>query len=414
MIRMKIKIIVLFNFFSFISFSQVMWQMDKDSLITWYYQEGDEFNGQSLNKNYWSDWYGWGRSISGNKEQQYYSRWKNHYVKDGILTLTAKREDVTERYVDWMNDNDSIFDGKKFDGLNKRKFTYTAGLIQSLKDFQYGYFEIKFKIPKEGGFWPAFWLYGGTPNEEIDWMELKSNKPAHIHVGRHSQNKKYNYFPVFLGKKMVWGNWVKFKGSLNERYNVIAGEWNKNYLKYYLNGECIAISFVNLNIPKKLVANIAVSGNKGAFPPAPDKSFKDSVNFDIDYIRVWTRSESLSKRMAGNIITEEPIAGPKEIKRSSLISKSKLHYGKKSLHANEGLFASFTAQGNFKYQLCVLGKEIPKDGKYTIISSSGKTLHSDALKFGTTVLDFFKYGSSELTLIVDAFGKKATFTFTAN
>src|SRR4051812_33179497 len=128
---MKTKIALLFSLLTFMSSAQIMWQIDKDSLRTWYYQEGDEFNGDSLNKNYWSDWYGWGRSITSNKEQQYYSKWKNHFLKDGILTLTAKRKDCTERFVDHMGDNDSIIADKKFYGLNKRDFTYTAGMIQS-------------------------------------------------------------------------------------------------------------------------------------------------------------------------------------------------------------------------------------------------------------------------------------------
>jgi beta-glucanase (GH16 family) len=394
--------------------AQVMWQLNKDSLITWHYQEGDEFNGDAINKNYWTDWFGWARSISSNKEQQYYSKWKNHFVKDGILTLTAKREDLNERYVDWMGDNDTIFNGKKFDGLNKRNFTYSAGLIQSLKDFQYGYFEIKFKIPEEGGFWPAFWLYGATPNEEIDWMELKTEKPNEIHVGRHAQQRKDNYVPVFLGKK-VWGDWVKFKGSLNDGYNVISGEWTATSLKYYLNGECIAIANGNMNHPKKLVANIAVSSDNGSFKPGPRNDFKDSVNFEVDYIRVWTRNPtSAQKTNAKNFIIEEKVSGPKEINDSKLISRSKVHYGKPELHKNEGLFASFFPQGNYKYHLTVLGKEIPKDTRIILQDDKGKIILSENLKYGTTVLDLIKYKSSQLNLIIEAYEKKANYSFTVN
>jgi beta-glucanase (GH16 family) len=410
---MKFKFVFLLSLLASACSAQMMWQIDKDSVRTWYYQEGDEFNGETLNKNYWSDWYGWGRSISGNKEQQYYSKWKNHFVKDGILTLTAKREDVNERYVDWMGDNDSIFEGKKFQGLNKRKFTFSAGLIQSLKDFQYGYFECKFKTPAESGFWPAFWLYGGSPNEEIDWMELKTEKYNQIHVGRHAQKTSDNYFSGFMGKKTVWGDWVKFKGSLNDGYNIISGEWTPTCLKYYLNGECIAITNVNFNIPKKLVANIAVSSNKGAFSPGPRKDFKDSVNFDIDYIRVWTRSELLSKKLAGKKLqVEEPIVGSVEINKSALISKSKLHYGKESLHVNEGLFASLISEGNSKYQFTVLGKNIPSDAKFSLKTADNKTIYSSALKYGINNLDLTKYNLTELTLSINAYGKQTLYKFT--
>jgi len=407
---MKLKIIFYMVLFAHFSQAQIMWQFNKDSLITWHYQEGDEFNGETLNKNYWSDWYGWGRSITSNKEQQYYSKWQNHFLKDGILTLTAKRKDVTEKFVDHMGDNDSVIADNKFYGFNKRDFTYTAGMIQSLKDFQYGYYEIKFKIPEEGGFWPAFWLYGGRPNEEIDWMELKTEKPNAIHVGRHAQYRKDNYVPWMLGKKKVWGDWVKFKGSLNNGYNIIAGEWTPQYLKYYLNGECIAITFVEMNIPKKLVANIAVASDNGSFHPGPRKDFKDSVNFDIDYIRVWTRNDYVAKRTAKRVKIES-IENPKEICTSELISKSKIHYGKKSLHENEGISVSFIPQGNFKFQLTVLGKEIPKNSKFAIKDESGKIILSDKLVYGVTTFDLYKYQNSEFTLTIDVLDKQSVHKF---
>lgn len=394
--------------------AQVMWQFDKDSLITWYYQDGDEFNGSKVNTNMWADWYGWARSISSNKEQQYYSQYKNHFFKDGKLILTAKRQDITARYVDWMSDNDTIkFDGRS-DGLNKRNFTYGAGMIQSVRDYQYGFFEIKFKIPKEKGFWPAFWLYGATPNEEIDWMELKTEKPNQIHVGRHCQKKEDNYTKTLFGKK-VWGDWVKFEGSLNEGYNVLAGVWTANYLKYYLNGECIAIAYSKMPHPKKLVANIAVSSDKGSFPPAPPKDFKDSVNFEIDYIRVWDRSNFAMKNLRPSSYTaKEPVTGSAEIERSSLISRSKMHYGKKELHENEGFFVSLMPQEGSKYQLSVLGKEIPTDAVVTLKDETGKIISQNNLKYGLTTYDLVQYQGMLLRLNIKALGKDANFDLTVN
>ena len=49
--------------------SQVMWQFNKDTVVTWDYQWGDEFNGEKVDEEKWSFWYGWARSIFGNKEQ---------------------------------------------------------------------------------------------------------------------------------------------------------------------------------------------------------------------------------------------------------------------------------------------------------------------------------------------------------
>ncbi|MGE0568336.1 MAG: family 16 glycosylhydrolase [Bacteroidia bacterium] len=409
----RLKYFIFFSSFCFnLIFSQIQWQFEKDSLITWYYQEGDEFNGDTLNRSYWSTWYGWARSISSNKEQQYYTDKGNHFLKDGKLYLTAKKEKIKKRYVDWQNDNDSIFNGDKFDGFNLREFNYSAGLIQAHNDFLYGYFEIKFKNPYQKGFWPAFWLYGGTPNEEIDWMELKSERDNQVHVGRHCQYKKDNVFRTLFGKK-YWGRWVKFEGSLKEGYNVISGIWTKDKLKYYLNGECIAIAKTTMSIPKKLVANIAVSSNNGSFPPAPDDNFKDSAVFEIDYIRVWNRYKQSPRRLnLLNIQSDENIAGATEIAKSKLITKDKLHYGKKTNHKNEGFFASMMPEKNQKYQLTILGKEIPADGQVFLYTSDKNILYQSSLKYGITTFDLQKYLNENLELKIIAFGKTAEYTFT--
>lgn len=398
-----IKTIYTFLLFLVVTYAnaQIMWQFDKDSLITWYYQEGDEFNNEKLNTEYWSDWYGWARSISSNKEQQYYTSYKNHFLKDGKLILTAKREDITARYVDWMSDNDSIKNGNKFDGLNKRNFKYSAGMIQSKKTFQYGYFEIKFKTPKERGFWPAFWLYGGTPNEEIDWMELKSEKDDQIHVAIHCQDPADEKIRTLFGKK-TWGSWVKFKGSLGDGFNIISGIWTPEGCKYYLNGECIGISNAKMPIAKNLVANIAVAHNKGPFHPGPNENFKDSVNFEIDHIRVWSRYPNLSKQK--NTISVSASA-QNNIKRTQLASKKKIHYGKKQQHKNEGFFITLMPQTDGKYQLSVLGKNIPKDATLIIKDNAGKMISETKLIYGSSSYDL----SSGQNISIQAFEKEINY-----
>jgi len=407
----KLRILFFVCLFHFIAHSQILWQFKSDSLITWHYQEGDEFNGSAVNTDYWSDWYGWGRSIAHNKEQQYYSKYKNHFLNNGILTLTAKREDVVERYVDWMSDNDSIKEGNTFQGLNKRSFKYTAGMLQSKNDFVYGYFEIKFKTPPEPGFWPAFWLYGGSPNEEIDWMELKTEKDNKIHIARYDQNKKNNYVFTLAGK-MPWGSWLTFNGSFNSGYNVVSGIWTANELRYFLNGECIAIAPVTMKEPKKLVINMAVPQKKGAFSPGPPENFKDSVKLEVDYIRVFTRNESGAKRTAKQVVIAEPVSGAEKINQSSISSKSKKQYGKKSQHKNEGFFVSFFQEQGSKYQLSVLGKDIPANARYTLIDSNGQVIANRKLEYGVNTLDLITFQSQNLRLMVQGNNHKAEYAFT--
>ena len=144
---MRKLILIFLSALSFQWQAQTLWQINKDTVITYHYYDGDEFSVNELSKDEWGSWYGWARSIYSNKEQQYYSDYKNHETKNGNLYITTKKEDFEARFVDWMGDNDSIKSGKgEFQGLNKRKWKYAGGLIHSKKTFLKGYFEIKFKI----------------------------------------------------------------------------------------------------------------------------------------------------------------------------------------------------------------------------------------------------------------------------
>lgn len=392
-------------------FAQRMWQINKDTVINWYYQDGDEFNDATLNTDKWNYHFGWARSIHTNKEQQYYTDGKNHILKDGKLHLYAKREKITAKLIDPMGENDSVMIGTTFNGLNKRTFNYSAGLIQSKTKYQYGYFEIKCKLPKDKGFWPAFWLYGGSPNEEIDWIESKTEKPNKIHVGRHSKVKSENKFRAgWHIKKKWWGDWVKFEGSLNEDYNIISGEWNPEYIKYYLNGECIAYTKLKMPELKHIVANIAVPANNGSFKPGPDTTIKQSEDMIIDYIRVWTNDISNKSDMSRNENINKKFHSPSTtLSKSKLKSKTKMHYGSKKAHANEGLFVTLSPASNKSYHLLVTGKEIPAGATYKIIDTSDAVLESGKLNYGTQELNISK--PKESLLIIQCYNQTITYHF---
>jgi len=385
--------------------AQVLWQINKDTIIKWNLEDADEFDAPEINIEKWKYWYGWARSIYGQKEQQYYSEGKNHFLENGSLKLTAKKENIHKRLVDWMDDTTSIVNEGKSYGKNRRQFKYSAGMIQSHKKYKYGYFEIKFKLPKEKGYWPAFWLYGGSPNEEIDWMELKSEKKSGIHVGRHSQKEEENRIRDVIRKKL-WGNWVYFKGDLSSNWNVISGEWTSQYVKYFLNGECIAMSKVGLDIEKVLCANIAVPSNDGPFKPGPDTNNVEPVNFLIDYIRVWTKnkeSEVMSHKHSIHKFNMEN----KLTARTSLISKTRFLYGKKSEHTNEGIFVSLIPMLNNKYCLQVLGKNIPENATYTIKGETNTI--TKQLEYGENIIDLKELEELNAELLIDCFSKKASY-----
>jgi beta-glucanase (GH16 family) len=114
----------------------------------------EEFNYEGKpNPDTWN--YQTGGGGWGNGESQYYTSGANVDVKDGMLTITAKKESY---------------------GGNQ----YTSSRINTSKkvDFKYGRFDIRAKLPRTRGTWPAIWMmptdgaYGGWPKSgEIDIME---------------------------------------------------------------------------------------------------------------------------------------------------------------------------------------------------------------------------------------------------
>lgn len=351
--KMKKVILIIYVFSVCILKSQIMWQFNSDTVKTFYYEDGDEFSATNVSKDKWKSWYGWARSITSNKEQQYYTDYKNLELKNGCLYITTNKKEVNARLIDQFGDNDSIKSGiGVFQGSNKRVFKYESGLIQSNKKFLKGYYEIKFKAPPEKGLWPAFWLYGGSPNEEIDIMELKGEREDQTHVDTHCQG--CDVVKNFIGQKKSFGGWIKLNGDLDKGFNVVSALWTDEEVRYYLNGKSIAVSKVKFTQPKHMVANIAVADNNGPFHPGPNADATEFSPFIIDYIRVWSFDQDKANTISLSAADNNPVPDKTAAKHHP-----KMLYGKKNDHLNEGIFVSLfeNEEGGFKLYCNGLGEK---------------------------------------------------------
>lgn len=395
----KNKCIFLFSICFTLGQAQIMWQFNNDSLITWNYEWGDEFNEKEMDRTKWSFGAGGSRTIFNNKEQQYYTDGSNHVLENGVYKIIARKEKINARCIDWMGDNDSLWNGKKFMHLNKKNFEYTSEKIESRRLFTKGFFEIRFKAPSDKGMWPAFWLAGGDPNEEIDIFELKGEKPTQTHVAVHCPNN-CEVFKNWYGKKIRWGGWLPLREKLSDGFNVMAGEWGENGIKFYVNGECIAFVPVKFNVPKLLIANMAIPSNEGPFHPGPEKDMNQSTPFEIDYIRVWTMGEGNKGRGSSNQNTLAVSSQGLKAGKALAGKKNSFMYGKKSIHANEGPIVSLMNGGVGKYMLYCLG--LKKEAKISIhlLDSAGKDVFAQERSDYESELDFsnMKAGTYELTL----------------
>ena len=124
----------------------------------WQLVWSDEFDGDTLDMTKWSYQTGTGSEYGldrwGNNELEYYKE-ENVSVADGLMTITAKRENIETSQ-------------------------FTSGRIRTidLGDWTYGRFEFRAKMPQGQGLWAAIWMlptdneYGGwAASGEIDIME---------------------------------------------------------------------------------------------------------------------------------------------------------------------------------------------------------------------------------------------------
>lgn len=388
--------------------SQVMWQFNKDTVITWRYEFGDEFNQDQLDTQKWATSLRGSHVIYSNKEQQYYTdKGNNLQVKDGTLRIIAKKETIEARAEDSMEDKDSLFVNNKFFALNKHIFNYTSGKIEAKKLFNKGFFEIRFKAPVDKGMWPAFWLYGGYPDEEIDIFELKGEIHNKIHVETHCPND-CDYVKTWYGKKVSWGGWLPVTGNLAESFNVIAGEWDEKFVKIYLNGRCIAYSPVAFNIEKYLQVNMAVPSNKGPFHPGPAKDFKESAPFEIDYVRVWKKDAGNEKQAVTQNIPVKPEVSVLPSGKARLKHKKRILFGKESFHKNEGPFVTVVPLAEKSYILYILGLEKGQSVKVELKDVSGKTVNTISLSEFQNKLDFSSFAPGTYKLVVSFNGKSTS------
>ncbi len=291
-----IPILLLFTVIVSPVYSQVMWQVTSDNTVMWNYLDGDEFSSATIDTSLWQNSFPWGRNLYCNKEQQYYTDWKNHITGKGVLRLEARKEQVTEVILDWEKEDAMLKCNERNAGFNKRTFPFTSGMIFSKKKYHYGYYEIRFSSSAGKGLWPAFWLYAGHDSDEIDVFEIKGERNNELHVDVHCSSGCKNYKTTLGLLRKNWGDYLPASAGWHEGFNVIGMEWRPGFIKWFLNGEGIAYWKGNFVFPMWVIANLAIPSDNGPFGPGPDNTTPFPANFDIDYIRIWSDDVTSAKK----------------------------------------------------------------------------------------------------------------------
>lgn len=240
---------------------------------TWDLVFHDEFDGDSLDPNKWVTCYWWdndGCSNEGNNELQWYQP-ENVIVRDGSLHLVAQRETVT--------------------GSNGREYNYTSGMVTTGRDisdvrqpvrfaFEYGFAEIRVRLPKGKGLWPAFWLLP-TRHEskpEIDVFEFLGDQPDRVFLYYHYRDENGE-------ARVSRGNWIE--EDFTEDWHTFGVEWNRNQISWFVDGterrRYTTTEYIS-HESMYLLLNLAVGGD---WPGSPDENTPFPSTYEIDYVRVW-------------------------------------------------------------------------------------------------------------------------------
>jgi len=229
----------------------------------------DEFNVNGLPDS--SKWnYDVGGEGWGNNELQHYTekRLENARIENGHLIIEARKED--------------------HEGGN---YTSARLVTKGKGDWTYGRIEVKARLPKGRGTWPAIWMLGSAkplewPDDgEIDIMEHVGYDQGQIHASVHT--KKYNHI---IGTQKTAVTQVS---NCSETFHIYALEWDKESISMLVDNQPY-FKFKNehtgkdawpFDKPCYLLLNIAVGGNWGG-----QKGVDESIwpqKMEVDWVRVY-------------------------------------------------------------------------------------------------------------------------------
>jgi beta-glucanase (GH16 family) len=229
----------------------------------------DEFNYSGLPKD--KKW-GYEEGFVRNNEKQFYTkaRKENSYVEDGALVIKSIKENFQGAQITSASINT----------LGKKSF---SGDIRV---------EVKAKLPKGKGIWPAIWMMGvnrtdiGWPKcSEIDIMEFVGHTPKEVWGTVHWWDSTSTKPTHHLSK----GSKLSFE-DLHTNFHVYGMERKGNVIQFFVDDHYYFKFSVpqtaypdSFTSPLYLLINTAVGGGWGG--EIDENIFPQK--FSVDYVRVY-------------------------------------------------------------------------------------------------------------------------------
>jgi beta-glucanase (GH16 family) len=204
-----------------------------------------------------------------NNERQYYTRARseNARVESGTLVIEGRRE--------------------RYQGAD-----YTSASLTSRASWTYGRIEVRARLPKGRGTWPAIWTLGTNIRDvgwpacgEIDIMEHVGFDLGRIHANIHTS--AYNHV-----QRTNKGNNVVVARP-DEDFHVYSAAWSPSAIEMSVDGQRY-FTFPKepggnavwpFDNPQYLILNLAIGGNWGGQQGIDEGAFP--TRFVVDYVRVY-------------------------------------------------------------------------------------------------------------------------------
>lgn len=279
----------------------------------------DNFDGTELDTSNWNYELG---SIRGFEQQHYVNNKENVYLQNGNLVLKATDRPAADQY---QNPRDTT-----------RTVKYNSGSVQTNgnKEFLYGNLEIRAKLPKGQGVFPAFWTLGsgftqdgaingaqgqGWPSTgEIDIMELVGKAETEI-AGNNGVYQTLHYGLNGEDNGKYAGNGTEYKlgsGVFNDDYHTFSLDWSKDSMKWLVDGQVVrTVNYADdemaktiFNKPQYMQLNLAMGGDW----PGPVGDNLNNTEYDIDYVK-YSRNAEQQADADAYYQTAPKIEGAKDI-----------------------------------------------------------------------------------------------------
>lgn len=217
---------------------------------------------------------------------------EDNFSGDQLDLTKWSRSPEWKRKDGWWSDEESFLDGEGhlIIQISERDGEYYSGAINTRDKFEqaYGYYEIRAKLPKEEGFWSAFWLMTDgaheVGNEGRDGTEIDIFETPYAYRNNDTISHALHWDGYEEHHKSA-GQDIHVPG-IYEGYHTFALEWTKDEYIFYVDDQITwrtnaggiseVPSFVQLS------AEVGEWGGKIENATLPDQMV-------VDYVRVYER-----------------------------------------------------------------------------------------------------------------------------